>query len=83
MPRFSENLQQLQELEDRYRRDLEAYEREVTAYRTLLEHNSSDPALPDLYKRVEEKNRSVQQTYTELEALRRSLGGDSKSSSLA
>lgn len=84
MPRFSENLQQLQELEDRYRTELDEYQRQVTAYRTLLDHSPKDPGLPALYEEVEKKNLQVQQTYAELDDLRRSLSpGSGQSSSLA
>ena len=84
MARFSENLQQLEELEGRYRQQLDEYQREVTRYRTLLEHSPSDPGLPTLYEEVEKKNQQVQETYTELERLRRTLSpGSGQSSSLA
>lgn len=84
MARFSENLQQLEELEDRYRQQLDEYQREVTRYRTLLDHSPNDPGLPALYEDVEKKNQQVQATYAELERLRRTLSpGSGASSSLA
>jgi predicted RNase H-like nuclease (RuvC/YqgF family) len=70
---FSENLQQLKELEDRYRQELDDYQRDLSRYQTLLEHNPNDAELPALYERVESTNRKVQETYAKLERLRRSL----------
>ena len=84
MALFSENLQQLQDLEDRYRQQLADYQQQLTTYRTLLDRDRNDPGLPKLYEEVEAKNRQVQETYTELERLRRSLApGSGASSSLA
>jgi predicted Zn-dependent protease len=70
---FSENLQQLQELEARYRQELEDYQHESARYRRLLAENPKDPSLPDLYEQVERRNKQAEETYRKLEELRRSL----------
>jgi septation ring formation regulator EzrA len=70
---FSENLQRLQDLETRYREELEDYQHEVSRYRRLLEENPKDPSLPGLYEQVESKNKRAEETYRTLEELRRSL----------
>lgn len=84
MALFSEDLKRLQDLEEQYRQQVADYQTEVAAYRTLLEHKPEDPDLPKRYKEVEEKNQVVQQTYAELDRLRRTLSPRSGSpSSLA
>jgi archaellum component FlaC len=71
---FSEDLRRLQELEERYRRELSEYEALAIEYRTLLDRHPHDPELPKLYESVESKSRQVQETWNELDRLRRSLG---------
>jgi DNA repair exonuclease SbcCD ATPase subunit len=74
---FSDDLSKLQELETKYRQQLAEYEAELTAYRTLLDRDPKDPELEKRYEQVESKNAEVQQTYAELDSLRRSLASAS------
>lgn len=84
MALFSQDLKRLQDLEQQYRQELAEYQAEATAYRTLLEHKPNDPELPKRYEELEVKNRKVQETYRELERLRRALSpGSGASSGLA
>ena len=73
MPIFSDDLRKYQELEERYKVELADYESESRAYQILLERDPKEPALAGHYTKVSEKNRKVQQTYAELEQMRRSL----------
>jgi hypothetical protein len=75
---FSEDLNKLQELEERYRQQRAEYDAEVAAYRTLLDRDRNDPGLAKRYEEVERKNSALQETYAELERLRRSLSPSSK-----
>ena len=84
MALFSENLQRLEELEARYRRELDDYQDESARYRRLLAADPKDPSLPELYEQVERKNKQAEETYRTLEDLRRSLSpGAGASGSLA
>ena len=78
MPLFSEDLNKLQELDEQYRRERQDYDAEVAAYRTLLDRDPNDPELTKRYAEVERKNAKLQQTYTELEGLRRRLSPSQK-----
>lgn len=73
MATFSQDLSKLEELERRYHEQLPAYESELVAYQTLLQRDPHDPQLADRYRKVEERNQQLQQTYSELASLRQSL----------
>ena len=74
MALFSEDLNKLQSLEETYRQQLADYETELTTYRALHERDPNDPDVAQRYETLTEKNRKLQETYTELDQLRRSLG---------
>jgi hypothetical protein len=78
---FSQDLQKLQELEERYRQELSDYQTELTKYQTLREANPNAPDLATRYEELERKNAAAQKTYAELEGLRRALSPGSGASS--
>ena len=70
---FSEDLSNLQALEETYRRQLAEYETELTTYRALYERDSNDPDVAQRYEELAERNRKLQETYENLAQLRQSL----------
>jgi hypothetical protein len=77
VPPFSEDLQKLQSLEERYREQLSGYETELTTYRALLDRDPNDPDVARRYDDLDSRNRALQETYREMETLRRSLSPSS------